>query len=54
MDAFGREMIERGVYFNPAWHHGISAMHSPVLVDEICQAAEASARAVAAELARAG
>jgi glutamate-1-semialdehyde 2,1-aminomutase len=54
MDAFGREMIERGVYFNPAWHHGISAMHTPTLVDEICQAAEASGRAVAAELARAG
>ena len=37
-----REMIERGVYFNPAWHHGISAMHSDTLVDEICQVAEAS------------
>jgi glutamate-1-semialdehyde 2,1-aminomutase len=51
MDAFGREMLDRGVYFNPAWHHGISAMHSQALVDEICAAAEASARAVAAELA---
>jgi glutamate-1-semialdehyde 2,1-aminomutase len=54
MDAFGRAMLERGVYFNPAWHHGISALHSEALVDEICAAAEASGRAVAAELATTG
>jgi len=54
MDAFGREMLDRGVYFNPAWHHGISAMHDQALVDRICAEAEASGRAVAAELAAAG
>ncbi|HEY3083415.1 MAG TPA: aspartate aminotransferase family protein [Chloroflexota bacterium] len=54
MDAFGREMLARGVYFNPAWHHGISALHTEALVDEICAAAEASGRAVAAELAATG
>ena len=54
MDAFGREMLARGVYFNPAWHHGISALHTEALVDEICAAAEASGRAVAAELTATG
>ena len=54
MNLFGREMLRRGVYFNPAWHHGISALHTEALVDEICAAAEASGRAVATELAATG
>jgi hypothetical protein len=43
---FAREMHARGVYVNPAWHHGLSAVHTDALVDQICQAAEESARAL--------
>ncbi len=44
---FCREMHQRGVYVNPAWHHGISAMHDDSLVDSIIDATESSARAIA-------
>jgi glutamate-1-semialdehyde 2,1-aminomutase len=50
MNAFCREMYARGVYVNPAWHHGISAMHSEADVDQIVAAAEEAARAVASTL----
>jgi glutamate-1-semialdehyde aminotransferase len=47
LNAFCREMHARGVYVNPAWHHGISAMHDAATVDRIVEAAADSARAVA-------
>jgi glutamate-1-semialdehyde 2,1-aminomutase len=47
MNAFCREMHARGVYVNPAWHHGLSAMHDAALVDRIVAAAAESAQAVA-------
>jgi glutamate-1-semialdehyde 2,1-aminomutase len=50
MNHFCREMHERGVYVNPAWHHGLCAMHTEALVDQIVEAAGESARAVAREL----
>ena len=50
LNRFAREMHERGVYVNPAWHHGLSAVHTDALVDQICEAAEASARVIAHEL----
>ena len=46
LNAFCREMHARGVYVNPAWHHGLSAMHSEALVDRVVAAAADSARAV--------
>ncbi len=46
---FCKEMHERGVYVNPAWHHGLSALHTDALVDQVVEAAAASARAVARE-----
>jgi len=49
MNAFCREMHERGVYVNPAWHHGISAMHTEALVDQVVEIAAESARAVVAQ-----
>jgi len=48
---FSREMHQRGVYVNPAWHHGLCAMHTDALVDQVVEAAASSARAVARELA---
>jgi glutamate-1-semialdehyde 2,1-aminomutase len=53
LERFAREMHARGVYVNPAWHHGLSAVHTAALVDQICSAAEESARAVVLEMARA-
>jgi glutamate-1-semialdehyde 2,1-aminomutase len=50
MNLFCREMHGRGIYVNPAWHHGLSAMHTPALVDQILEAAAESARAVAREM----
>ena len=50
MNAFCREMCARGVYVNPAWHHGLSSMHTEAAVDQIVDAAAESARAVAALL----
>jgi glutamate-1-semialdehyde 2,1-aminomutase len=47
MSAFCREMHERGVYVNPAWHHGLSAVHTEDLVDEVVEKAAAAARVVA-------
>ena len=47
MSAFCREMYARGVYVNPAWHHGLSALHDEALVDEVVEKAADSARAVA-------
>ncbi len=47
MSAFCREMYARGVYVNPAWHHGLSCLHTEALVDEVCEKAAQSARAVA-------
>lgn len=46
MNAFCREMDQRCVYVNPAWHHGLSAMHETAHVDRIVEAAAASARAL--------
>jgi glutamate-1-semialdehyde 2,1-aminomutase len=51
LTAFAREMHARGVYVNPAWHHGLSAVHTDAQVDRICAAAEESARALAGRLA---
>jgi glutamate-1-semialdehyde 2,1-aminomutase len=51
LTAFAREMYARGVYVNPAWHHGISAVHTDAEVDRICAAAEESARVRAGRLA---
>jgi len=45
--AFCGQMLQRGVYVNPAWHHGISAWHTEALVDEIIEKACDSARALA-------
>lgn len=50
---FSREMLDRGVYVNPVWHHGVSAAHTPADVDAIVAAAYDSARAMAREPARA-
>lgn len=50
LNRFAREMHARGIYVNPAWHHGLSAVHTDALVDRICEAAEESARAIAVEL----
>ena len=47
MSAFCREMHPRGVYVNPAWHHGLCAMHTEALVDEVIELAAQSAGAVA-------
>lgn len=46
---FCRAMHERGVYVNPAWHHGISAMHTADQVDQIVTAAAESARLIASQ-----
>jgi glutamate-1-semialdehyde 2,1-aminomutase len=51
---FAREMHGRGIYVNPAWHHGLSCVHTDGLVDQVCEAAEASARAVADSLTGSG
>jgi glutamate-1-semialdehyde 2,1-aminomutase len=51
LNLFCREMHQRGVYVNPAWHHGISAMHTDALVDQVVEAAAESARAVVGMLA---
>jgi glutamate-1-semialdehyde 2,1-aminomutase len=51
MVAFAREMHTRGVYFNPAWHHGISAAFSEADVDRVVEAAGASAAAVTRSMA---
>jgi len=51
MHAFCREMHRRNVYVNPAWHHGVSALHTAAIVDQIVEAAGESARAVAAGVA---
>ncbi len=47
LNAFCREMHQRGVYVNPAWHHGISAMHTEQIVDRVGELAADAARAVA-------
>lgn len=46
MSAFCREMYDRGVYVNPAWHHGLSAVHTESQVDEVVEKAAESARAI--------
>ncbi len=51
LNAFCREMYRRGVYVNPAWHHGLSALHTEALVDQIVECAAESARTVARQLA---
>ena len=38
---FCREMGERGVYWAPAWHHGLCAAHTDALVDQVLEAAAA-------------
>ncbi len=50
MNRFCREMHQRGVYVNPAWHHGLCAMHTEALVDQVVAAAAESARAVVQQL----
>lgn len=50
MNRFCREMYQRDIYVNPAWHHGLCAMHTEALVDQIVEAAAESARAVARDL----
>jgi glutamate-1-semialdehyde 2,1-aminomutase len=50
MNRFCREMYQRGVYVNPAWHHGLCAMHTEDLVDRVVAAAADSARAVARQM----
>jgi glutamate-1-semialdehyde 2,1-aminomutase len=52
--AFCREMAARGVYVAPAWHHGLCAMHTDALVDQIVDRAEQSARSAAASARRPG
>lgn len=51
LNAFCREMHRRGIYVNPAWHHGLSALHTEALVDQVVACAAESARAVARQLA---
>jgi glutamate-1-semialdehyde 2,1-aminomutase len=48
LPAFCREMHARGVYVAPAWHHGLCALHTDALVDQVVALAEDSARAVVA------
>jgi glutamate-1-semialdehyde 2,1-aminomutase len=43
---FCRSMLERGVYVNAAWHHGISLNHSDEHVDRIIEAAGKCARSI--------
>lgn len=52
--SFCREMASRGVYVAPAWHHGLCAMHTDELVDQIVDLAEQSARTVAAHVSPGG
>jgi glutamate-1-semialdehyde aminotransferase len=47
LGAFCREMHARGVYLAPAWHHGLCALHTDALVDQIVALAKESARAAA-------
>ena len=44
----GEKGDARGVYVAPAWHHGLCAMHTDDLVDQVADLAEQSARAGAA------
>ena len=44
--AWAKEMVKRGVYTTPVWHHGISAAHSEGDILEIASRAFDSARAV--------
>lgn len=50
LNRFCQEMHLRGVYVNPAWHHGLSAMHTSEQVDQIVAAAADSAKILAREL----
>jgi glutamate-1-semialdehyde 2,1-aminomutase len=54
MNRFCREMHARDIYVNPAWHHGLCAMHTEALVDQIVEAASESAREVVRGLAVSG
>lgn len=54
LNRFCQQMHQRGVYVNPAWHHGLSAAHTPELIDQIVDAAGESARAIAREMAVTG
>jgi len=40
---FYRACLERGVYFHPAWHHGISAAHTDEDIDHVIAATRAAA-----------
>ncbi len=44
--AWAKEMVIRGVYTTPVWHHGISAAHSDDDVSEIVSLAFDAATAV--------
>lgn len=46
MNAFCREMYQRGVYVNPAWHHGLSSAFTEAHVDRVVETAAEAARAV--------
>lgn len=41
---FYKACLPRGVYFHPAWHHGISAAHSDADIDEVIAATQAAAQ----------
>ncbi len=41
------EAYQRGVYFNPGWHHGISAAHSDQDIARVLEVVDEAARAVA-------
>ncbi len=44
---FCRLLHERGVYCAPAWHHGVSASHTPAQIEALIEAAAVSARQLA-------
>lgn len=51
LNRFCREMVRRGVYVTPTWHHGIGLAHEPGLIERIVAAAADSARAMVAQAA---
>ena len=44
---FYRACIERGVYFHPAWHHGMSVAHTDADVEQVIQVVGEAAQAMA-------
>lgn len=43
LDAFCAEMVQRGMFVTPTWHHGLSAAHDETHVQQFIEAASASA-----------